>query len=349
MAAGRSALPETAMPIDPEYLQHYIQRRGHRLHHVTSRAAAPSIEEQGLVPGSQLGHRLHGGFFATRADHVYLCDLLSIPVIKVRGERALFMVDLTMLDPDLMDPDEDSVQQSYWSPGGPWLPPEVTAPPERKTDESQVEISGQDGALAAWADEAPGFDAPEITAKALDQGRLSYRGVIPPEALEEIHHPSEASEFFGIAARAALGDGLRLPVSPPLGYYTTEVERAYRLAAYTIDFTRSLAAPGTAEQRTRFELPEDALDVETQLRDLARERRRANDYGPAGLLAAAAEVAEAVSAFEPECGWSAAKEQCIEVGTRCAECVKLIAKEHNHEEAARLATSGMLTVAAVAD
>lgn len=195
--------------IDPENLADYMGRRGPKLHHVTTREAVDSIREHGLVPGSQRGYRIHSGFFATRADHVYLGDLLTVGIVEVPGERVLLAVDLRDLEPELVDPDEDEVQQSYFRSDGPWLAHDEH-PPIRQMDGDE-EAPGQDGVLAAWADTTEGFDAPEITAKSLERGRIAYRGTVPSEAIEEVHLPSEAAERFAVGVVPILGPHTQRP------------------------------------------------------------------------------------------------------------------------------------------
>jgi hypothetical protein len=327
------------MPIDRAVLDDHAQRRGPHLYHVTVQEALASIRANGLVPGSQRDHRVRGGFFATRADHVYLCDLLTIAVVEVPGERALLAVDLRQLEPERIDPDEDAVQQSFMSPEGPWLPLE-NHPPIREMN-GDAERPGQEQALARWADETEGFDAPEVAAKSLAGGRISHRGAIPAEALEEIHVPSEAAGHYVAGAASVLGPGVLLPAAPLLGDAETEIERASALAAHVID----VCAPSVSMERrarTRFDRPEAALPVQDSLMKEARELRYADELEASLLPSAAAELAEAVAEFQPEVGWSANRDQCAIVAERAVDCLRIVLEKHGRERAEELARSAVL-------
>ena len=327
------------MPIDSAVLDDHIRRRGPHLYHVTVSNALPSIRANGLVPGSQQGHRVHEGFFATREDHVYLCDLLSIGVVEVPGERTLLAVDLRRLEPGRMDPDEDVVQHSFMSPEDPWLPLD-NHPPIREMN-GDAERPGQEQALARWADETQGFDAPEIAAKSLAAGRISYRGTIPAEAIEEIHVPSQTAGHYVAGAASVLGPGVLLPATPLLGHERIEIARASALAAHVIDVcVPSLSAERRVE--TRFDRPEDALPVQDLLINRARELRHADELEGSLLSSAAAELAEAVAEFQPDIGWSANRDQCAIVAERAVDCLRIVLEQHGRERAEELARSAVL-------
>jgi hypothetical protein len=68
----------------------------------------------------------------------------------------------------------------------------------RALNDSGEEQPRKVGARAAWADTTPGFDPSEVTERSIKEGRLAYRGVIPPGALHEVTIPSPS----------ILGDGL---------------------------------------------------------------------------------------------------------------------------------------------
>jgi len=343
MAIGAATIG--AMAIDPEVLCEHVKKRGRYLHHVTPREAVPSVLEQGLVPGSQLGHRQHGGFFETRADHVYLSDLLTVAVVEIPGERALLAVDLCQLNPELIDPDEDMVQQSFWSSGGRWLDHDEH-PPIRQMEEGS-EVQGQDGALASWAEETEGFDAPQITAKSLNEGRIAYSGVVPPAAIEEIHHPSEGCAFFATTVASELGEAVELPAGPPLGFYRTEIGRAYALAACVIDGSMRLVTAVDWEGGTKFTLPEQALDVADHLRAIARGLRHGGDFERSELPGAAAALADAVSEFQPEVGWSSNRDQCVVLAERATDCVRLVKRDHGENTAEDVARGALESALAV--
>jgi hypothetical protein len=77
-----------------------------------------------------------------------------------------------------MDPDEDLVQHA-WHRGERWVDsdPPLLGPDWKEGPQGE-------GTLAHWAETTPGFDAPSVTARSLMGGRISYRGTVPPDALD---------------------------------------------------------------------------------------------------------------------------------------------------------------------
>jgi hypothetical protein len=193
-----------------------------RLYHVTRATNVERIKVEGLRPGSEMGVT-RDDFFSTRPGHVYLLGLKDVPIVEVAGEPAVFAVDLAALDPALIDPDEDMVQQRF---------PElvsVTAPRRSLTPDG-AEYPGQGGALARWAERTPGFDRSEVTEQSLSaHQRLAYRGIIPTEALTPVSISSTALEAFREALPPPIADAL--PQSPPWGGWRIEVTRARVLVA----------------------------------------------------------------------------------------------------------------------
>ena len=63
-------------------------------------------------------------------------------------------------------------------------------PPSRVLNDSGDQELGQVGALPAWAETTPGFDRSEVTERSIREGRMAYRGVIPPGAFRAITIPS---------------------------------------------------------------------------------------------------------------------------------------------------------------
>ena len=63
-----------------------------------------------------------------------------------------------------------------WHAGEPWV---VVPPPSN-------EGARTDGALADWAETTPGFDNPEVTAKSLWGGGISYANAVPAAAVQAV-------------------------------------------------------------------------------------------------------------------------------------------------------------------
>lgn len=145
--------------------------------------------------------------------------------MEVAGPRAYLQVDLSNVDPALIDPDEDQVQSSFDRRAGGW----VAEPPPVLPEGTDPEEAGR--ALATWADTTEGFDAREVTAKSLESGRIAYRGTIPADATSVVTFLSEGPQLFHDAAQQALSArDLGLTPPPELGFYKTEVARAVALA-----------------------------------------------------------------------------------------------------------------------
>jgi hypothetical protein len=167
-------------------LQAHIEDQGPWLFHATRTENVPSILEHGIQPGSELGRSNADGFHRTRSGHVYLWTLEHCCAKQRAGNvgEATIQVDLSQLDPSLIDPDEDVVQQAYFPPINSdrlselWV---AEAPPERILD--WVQAPNGENTLWYWAENTPGFDAPEVTIKSLARGRISYRGTVPSGAI----------------------------------------------------------------------------------------------------------------------------------------------------------------------
>jgi hypothetical protein len=142
------------MVLDKDVLDDHISRRGPFMFHVTQADAVPAILAGGLRPGSELGVSTKDWFFKTREGHVYLGDLSICALVEVAGTRAYVQIDLSKLDPALIDPDEDQVQGSFDGNGGGW----VAKPPP---------VNSRDG-------------VPEAVAQRSLTGRRRPRGSTPP-------------------------------------------------------------------------------------------------------------------------------------------------------------------------
>lgn len=188
--------------------------------HVTRADVVPAVLAEGLRPGSEFGFSSKGGFFKTRQGHVYLCDRSSLAVVEVEGVRAYLQIALGELDPALIDPDEDKVQDSFDVRGAGW----VSTPPPVRAEQDNASPDAVGRALAEWADTTVGFDAPDVTAKSLSVGRASYRGTIPSVAIKVATVLSEAAQVFHNGARGVLNvSNLGTAPPPSLGFYKTEV------------------------------------------------------------------------------------------------------------------------------
>lgn len=243
--------------------------------HVTPAHNVSKVLRDGLRPGSGVGISTLENFFKTRRDHVYLIRQRAVPIVDVEDPRVI-AVDLAALDARLLDPDEDLVAEKF--------PDMVSvAPPLRALNESGEEEPGQVGALAAWAETTPGFDRSEVTERSIKEGRLAYRGVIPPSALQEITMPSPSISGFV----TGLPEDLRslLATSPPrFSGWRNEVERS-RALVRTIVLTVLSAVGEQVEIRV-----DDPADVPATAHRLVRV---ATTLARRGELSAAEAVAEA--------------------------------------------------------
>ena len=184
--------------------------------HVTAARNLSDILRDGLRPGSDIGVSTLDNFFRTRRDHVYLIRQREVPIVDVEDPRVI-AVDMAALDHRLVDPDEDAVAEKF---------PEMVSiePPMRALNDSGEEEPGQVGARADWADTTPGFDRSEVTERSIREGRLAYRGVIPPGALQQV--TIQSPSILGFVTD--LPDDLRSLVStdaPRFSGWRSEVER----------------------------------------------------------------------------------------------------------------------------
>jgi hypothetical protein len=150
--------------IEAEALEAYIERGNGYLFHVTPASNVEAIKQEGIRPGSELGRSTRDDFFRTRRGHVYLIRQSDLPIVEAGPDPRLFRVDLTYLDPALVDPDEDMVSERFADAVG-------GKAPERLCDEDCNELPGQAGKLADWAEATAGFDAPGLTVRSLEGGR----------------------------------------------------------------------------------------------------------------------------------------------------------------------------------
>jgi hypothetical protein len=273
--------------LEPEPFDRYQREKSPLLFHVTTSDAVESILREGLRPGSELTARMWEGFFATRPGHVYLTGLNDVAVIQVRGEPRILAVDLSQLDPALVDPDEDIVAHH--------LALMVDAdPPERRLKEG-VEAPGQSGGRATWADTTPGFDRSEVTERSLfEHQRVSYRGTIPPQALQLVDAPSQPVSALVDGLSQRLGE-LRPP--PPAGMALTEAARVRVLGDQLIRGLLTAAEiVGPCDVRDH-----DAAEATSEeLRWRAAELRRGDleDIRRSVIVSAAAEVANQVGELD---------------------------------------------------
>jgi hypothetical protein len=201
-------------------------------------------------------------------------------VTRGRNVSRILAVDLSVLDPSLVDPDEDMVAEKF--------PEMVSVEPPTRAMSNGEEEPGQIGALARWAETTADFDRSDVTVRSLQEGRMAYRGVIPPHALSEIEIPSVSIAAFVLA----MPDDLRalLPQSPPpFGGWRNEVERSRTLVATMA--TGVLDA--VAQVQIRVEDPAEVPLICHQLIRMSAELARS------GKLVEAEAVADARRAIEP--------------------------------------------------
>lgn len=163
-------------------LQGYLERHCPWLFHGTAVANLASIAERGIQPGSRLGRsNAKQAFHRTRRGHVYLSQLEHCRRLQAAGDidPGTVRVDLRLLDPQLIDPDEDMVQHARWFDNERW----VSIDPPLFGPNWSAGPNGE-GTLDHWAETTPGFDAPEVTTRSLQRGRISYCGVVPASAVE---------------------------------------------------------------------------------------------------------------------------------------------------------------------
>jgi hypothetical protein len=261
-SAHLSLLPAAypALVLDREALVRYLARGTAYLFHVTPEQNAESILRSGLRPGGDVGMSTRNDFFRPREGRTYLIKFGDVPIVEVDGEPRVFAVDLRQLDPDLMDPDEDIVAEQM---------PEMVqlAPPHRAMDDQNRELPGQTGARAAWAEQTPGFDRSDVTERArIEYGRVAYRGVILPAALELMEIPSQPLHIFA----QGLDGGFRaaLPTPPPASDWRTETLRARVLVSEAV--RRLCEATGHAVD-VRVDDPYKVRSSADRLREVARD------------------------------------------------------------------------------
>jgi hypothetical protein len=257
------------------------------LYHVTRATNVASIKVEGLRPGSEIELSTRDDFFSTRPGHVYLLGREDVPIVEVEGEPAVFAVDLATLDPALIDPDEDMVQQRF---------PEMVSvtPPRRALTPDGAEAPGQGGALARWAERTPGFDRSEVTERSLSEHRrLAYRGVIAAQALTLVSIPSTALQAFRVALPPPIA--IALPQSPPWGGWRIEVTRARALVAGCV---RSALQALGSDIEIQTADPDLARTDAARLGEAARRTRRAGDLHGGTVLSAAQAALEPVGELE---------------------------------------------------
>lgn len=237
----------------------------------------------GLRPGSEIGISTLDNFFRTRRDHVYLIKQREVPIVDVEDPRVI-AVDLAVLDHRLVDPDEDLVAEKF---------PEMVSiePPMRALNDSGEEEPGQVGARAAWADTTPEFDRSEVTERSIKEGRLAYRGVIPPGAVAEVRIPS--SSILGF--ETDLPDDLRSHVStdtPRFNGWRSEVERSRAIVRTTV--LAVLRAVGE-QVEIRVSDPAHVAATAHRLIRVAAALARRGEFSDAEAVARARHVVEMLS------------------------------------------------------
>src|ERR1039458_6736619 len=169
-----------AMAVDPQWLESWISERGPYLYHsARTFVQASLILDQGLLPWDEndSGAQWYG-IWRPRPGHVYLGTMEKIKTVAgCDAKEKCLRVDLRLLDPERINPDEDLLcSWPSWKIAKRW--PAVR---ERGSDES----------FGEWAENHDfGLD-PEDTQLSLERlSSIAYRGRIPVEAL------SPSSEYL---------------------------------------------------------------------------------------------------------------------------------------------------------
>ena len=320
------------MPIDPDVLAAHISAHGPYLFHVTDATHREAILDGGLRPGSDTGRQVWGDFFRTRAGRVYICDRRrGVPVVPVDGERLTLQVDLRRLDPARFDTDEDVPYTQQRFQGERWFD---TKPPEREMRDKCSEADGQVGRLAAWAESIEEFDQPEFVERSLAAGRLAYRGVIPPAALQVVELTSEVVERFARRACEQLNLDEIGPV-PALDFHEVEADRAIAIAQQVLDAgLDALGRPALTAGTDVFDAM-TAYRLEDDIRRVGFEKNRNGEWEPRDLAYALADLANAVYDFDRALGWD--PDACVSIGEHAALCLPHIATAASRDAARLLA------------
>jgi hypothetical protein len=137
----------------------------------------------------------YAGYWASRPDHVYMGTRAHALSVKPRQDDdgtpwALLRIDVSVLERRRIDPDEDHFLTHNWV-GGEITRRQETAcrrghvpfPPSQWVWEWARYLSIPFPNLGEWADQVGLGANPKHTRWSMANGRLSYRGVIPPTAL----------------------------------------------------------------------------------------------------------------------------------------------------------------------
>ena len=190
-SAGTGRFATGLQPWTATYARHVLSSADLRAHvevhgpwffHATPTEDLASILEDGIRPGSELDRsNAPHPFHQTRPGHVYLSTLEHCRQLQAAGDlgAGTIRVDVRRLDPNRIDPDEDLVQHAWHFRGERWIDsdPPLLGPDWEKGPHGE-------GTLAHWAETTSDFDAPNVTARSLAEGRISYRGTVPVRALE---------------------------------------------------------------------------------------------------------------------------------------------------------------------
>jgi hypothetical protein len=204
--------------------------------------------------------------------------------------------------------------------------------------------------LAEWADTAQGFDAPEVTAKSLNAGRISYRGTIPPDALKVVTMASEGAQIFHDGVRQTLNlSNVDLAPPPLLGFYKTEVARAVELARSVIASAAQSVGEPYEQLLPDWLHPEHATSTRDLLINARRAHSRAGEWRAAEVLHAARLVADSVPHLQPELGWSSTRDACLDIAQAAVGVVRSLREQVGEESALTAAQAAVQAVTAVVD
>lgn len=219
---GEIAIPgalskRIAMAADPEWWAEFSKT--HKFYHGTSMAAYEKMKQEGLAPqGAGASNWEPASGVSSRPGFVYLTtdpgnasqytqyinwdrhlpESESMP-FKIPGEAmktVVIEIDPQYLDPALIYPDEDFLEELHYQPIG-----EHWSWPAGLSDTLEEWRARGDLGLGSRADAVGWGEKPPHTHFGIESfGNVAYRGVIPPQALRLVTNPNALSELSRIGS-----------------------------------------------------------------------------------------------------------------------------------------------------
>lgn len=210
------------MPISASELEEWIREHGPHLYHSTRDSRSrQAILREGIRPPRQCeGSRCNADepYLRPRPAHVYLGSLEVLRSTEAGcdlGSDRLLAVDLRLLDPQMLNPDEDGVaarrsgiRAEDWG-----LPcPRRTVQDPWEASQSESEEQGEERlyqSYGEWAEACRLGEQPGLTLLVLQRyGALAVRGGVPAHACQAVRldHPDEedAEEFAHLPLAGSL-------------------------------------------------------------------------------------------------------------------------------------------------